>query len=72
MILVVVVDFVDSQNDNKRYNVGDRFECLCEDTANRFISAKVVEEVNDEATKSTEETKEGVKEVKPKGRPKQK
>ena len=71
MILVAKVDFIDKQA-NKRYNVGDRFECLCDETAKRFIDADVVDEVDKKATKAEvkEETKEEVKEVKPKGRPK--
>lgn len=67
MILVAKVDFIDKQA-NQRYNVGDRFECLCDETAKRFIDAEVVDEVDKKATKT--EVKEETKEVKPKGRPK--
>lgn len=82
MILVAKVDFIDTKDSNKRYNLGDRFECLCDETAKRFIDADVVDEVKKEIddtenkseteTEEKEETKEEVKEVKPKGRPKNK
>lgn len=72
MILVAKVDFIDTKDSNKRYHKGDRFECLCDETAKRFIDADVVDEVGKKATKTeTADNKEEVKkEVKPKGRPK--